>query len=90
MRPTGPTRSGAAAQALLAEARPLIVERGITLVGISITNLDHESAGVQLELPLFGPKTAGLDSAIDTLRERFGTDSVIRGTGPGVRRGFFD
>ncbi len=85
---TDPVR--AAAQALLAEARPLIVERGITLVGISITNLDHESAGVQLELPLFGPKTAGLDSAIDTLRERFGTDSVIRGTGPGVRRGFFD
>lgn len=85
---TDPIR--AAAQALLAEARPLILERGITLVGVTVTNLDHEGAGVQLELPLFGGGTTGLDAAIDEIRERFGTASVIRGTGPGVRKGFFD
>ncbi|MFN8152026.1 MAG: hypothetical protein U0R24_12995 [Solirubrobacterales bacterium] len=85
---TDPIR--AAAQALLAEARPLIVERGITLVGVTITNLDDASAGIQLELPLYGSPTTELDTAIDELRERFGTGSVIRGTGPGVRRGFFD
>lgn len=85
---TDPIR--AAAQALLAEARPLILERGITLVGVTITNLDDASAGVQLELPLYGSPTTELDTAIDELRERFGTGSVIRGTGPGVRKGFFD
>lgn len=80
----------AAARALLADARPLIAERGITLVGITVTNLDDASAGVQLELPLFGPSTAELDTAIDELRGRFGTATVLRGTGPQLRRGFHD
>lgn len=78
----------AAARTLLEEARPLILERGITLVGVTITNLDHEGSGVQLELPLFGPPTAELDSAIDEIRERFGTESVLRGTGLKLRKGF--
>lgn len=80
----------AAARALLEEARPLILERGITLVGVTISNLDDSSAGVQLELPLFGSPTAGLDAAIDDIRERFGSAIVLRGTGPQLRKGFHD
>ncbi len=83
---TDPIR--AAARALLDEARPLIVERGITLVGVTVSNLDEGFAGVQMELPLFGPATAPLDAAIDDLRERFGTETVLRGTGLKLRKGF--
>jgi len=85
---TDPIR--AVARSLLEEARPLIVERGITLVGVTITNLDHASAGVQLELPLHRPSTVELDSAIDEIRERFGSATVLRGTGAQLRKGFHD
>ncbi|MEU8240413.1 DNA polymerase IV [Actinoplanes missouriensis] len=38
------------AESLLREARPLIAERGLTLVGVAVSNLDGEG-NVQLELP---------------------------------------
>lgn len=83
---TAPIR--AAARALLEEAQPLIAARGITLVGVTVTNLDDEGAGVQLELPLDGPDRGELDVAIDDVRERFGSGVLVRGTGPQLRRGF--
>jgi DNA polymerase-4 len=67
------------ARELLAEAAPAIRERGLTLIGVSISNLDEPGAGIQLELPLWGPDTAGLDSALDELHERFGAAAVSRG-----------
>ena len=69
----------AAARDLLAGAAPAIDERGLTLVGVSIANLDEPAAGVQLELPLYGPGTEGLDEALDELHERFGAAAVTRG-----------
>lgn len=68
-----------AATLLLDEAKPLIEARGLTLVGVAITNLDDCSAGVQLELPLEGPGTEELDQALDELHERFGAAAVTRG-----------
>jgi DNA polymerase-4 len=66
------------ARALLTEARPLIAERGLTLVGIAVSNLDTDGY-VQLELPFDGPDDdSPLDSALDAVRDRFGGKAVTR------------
>ncbi|WP_211277752.1 DNA polymerase IV [Couchioplanes caeruleus] len=65
------------ARALLVAARPLIEERGITLVGLAVGNLDSDGA-VQLELPFEDPHDDSLDSALDAVRDRFGSGSVTR------------
>jgi DNA polymerase IV len=62
---------------LLATAMPTIERDGITLVGISVANLDDGGA-VQLVLPLDGHDGIALDAALDEIRERFGPNAVIR------------
>jgi DNA polymerase-4 len=68
----------AAARGLLASAMPLIEQRGITLVGVALSNLEDAGA-VQLALPLEARADANLDAAVDAVRERFGTDAITRG-----------
>ncbi|GHJ43921.1 DNA polymerase IV [Catellatospora sp. TT07R-123] len=68
-----------AVRALLATATPLIAERGLTLIGVSVGNLDRDGH-VQLELPLAQVHRDALDTAVDAVRERFGTAAVQRGT----------
>ncbi|MFI7599192.1 DNA polymerase IV [Actinoplanes sp. NPDC049681] len=65
------------ARSLLVAARPLIEERGITLVGVAVGNLDSDGA-VQLELPFEDPHDDSLDTALDAVRDRFGSGSVTR------------
>jgi len=76
-----------AARALLAEARPIIEERGITLVGIALANLDDDEA-LQLVLPFERAAMGPLDLALDDVRARFGSASVTRaalvGRDPGI------
>jgi DNA polymerase-4 len=67
----------AVARELLAAAMPMIEERGITLVGLSLSNLDDDDA-VQLALPLERRSVSALDSTVDELRERFGSDAITR------------
>jgi DNA polymerase IV len=67
----------AAARELLVGARPLIEQQGITLIGVSVANLDRESSG-QLELPFAGDDGRALDSALDQVRERFGSGAITR------------
>jgi DNA polymerase-4 len=65
------------ARALLATARPLIAQRGLTLLGLALTELDRDSA-VQLVLPWVGgaePDTA-IEAAWDAVRARFGTAAL--------------
>jgi DNA polymerase-4 len=62
---------------LLAEAQPLINERGLTLVGLSVGNLDDTGA-VQLMLPFDRHATTALDSVVDDVHERFGHDALGR------------
>lgn len=50
----------AAARDLVAAAQPLIAERGITLIGFAVANIDHDGAQ-QLELPLDGGRVETLD-----------------------------
>ncbi len=75
-----------AARELLDEARPLIARRGLTLLGIAITNLD-DGGPVQLVLPIDGERHRALDAAVDRVRERFGTTSLTRASLTGERRG---
>jgi DNA polymerase IV len=67
-----------ALKGLLAAAMPMIERQGITLLGISVSNLDNDDA-IQLTLP-FDRHSDALDSTLDELRERFGTAVVTRAT----------
>lgn len=67
-----------AARELLTTATPLIEAQGITLIGLSLTNLDNDHA-VQLALPLDRRWVAGIDEALDDLRDRFGSSVITRG-----------
>jgi DNA polymerase-4 len=64
-------------RSLLLAERETINRRGLTLLGLSITNLSS-SQDLQLELPLEGPATQALDSTIDAIRDRFGTATISR------------
>jgi len=65
------------ARALLADALPLIRRRGLTMIGIAVGNLNDDTE-VQLSLPFDGPPMA-LDTALDQVRDRFGSAAVTRG-----------
>jgi DNA polymerase-4 len=69
----------ATARALMADAMPLIERKGITLVGVSVTNLDRGLAGGrQLELPLRPGTGLAVDLTLDAIRDRFGPKAVTR------------
>jgi DNA polymerase IV len=74
----------AAAQELLAAAMPMIEARGITLVGVALSNLEDEGG---LQLPLQGESERALDASIDRVRERFGTEAITRAALVGRERG---
>jgi DNA polymerase-4 len=63
------------AKELLTTAMPLIRRQGLTLVGVTVSNLDDGSTD-QLEL-CFEPQDA-LDAALDEVRDRFGSAAVTR------------
>jgi DNA polymerase IV len=75
----------ATGRGLLASAMPMIERRGITLIGLTLGNLENGLAG-QLMLPV-DPQTA-LDSVLDAVRDRYGSDSITRavllGRDPGI------
>ena len=64
------------ARGLLATALPMIEKHGLTLVGISLTNLE-DADRVQLTLTDDWRPDA-LDSALDAIHERFGSTAVMR------------
>jgi DNA polymerase IV len=87
-RPTAHTQTVlATARWLLAAARPSIEGRGLTLVGLAVANLDDDSA-LQLALPFDRHAGIALDSALDQVRDRFGSAAVTRavllGRDPGL------
>jgi DNA polymerase IV len=67
----------AAARGLLAAAMPMIDSKGITLVGITFTNLDSDAA-IQLALPFDRRLASAMDATLDRVRDRFGTGAVTR------------
>jgi DNA polymerase IV len=65
-------------RALLRSVATVIERKGLTLVGVTVSNLDARYGGIQLELPLERRSRSALDRALDELRERFGTGAIIR------------
>lgn len=66
-----------AARILLGDAMPMIDERGLTLIGLALTNLDDADT-VQLTLPFEARAGNTLDATLDELRARFGAAAVTR------------
>jgi DNA polymerase-4 len=77
----------AVAQGLLAGALPEIAERGITLIGVSLSQL-RRADDLQPELPIDWGEGVRLDTVLDAVREKFGATSVARaahlGRDPGL------
>ena len=61
---------------LFVAAQPLIRARGLTLIGVALSNLCDENA-IQLALPF--DRARELDRTLDELRERFGSGAISRG-----------
>jgi len=74
------------ARELFAAAAPLIEARGLTLIGLAVTNLEHART-VQLVLPFEAAGGAALDEAVDEIRERYGTAAIMRAVLLGRRSG---
>ncbi|MGA2926708.1 MAG: DNA polymerase IV [Solirubrobacteraceae bacterium] len=70
---------------LLRASMPMIERRGLTLIGVALTNL-ADAGAIQLELPLH--RARDLDATIDRVRDQFGSASITRavliGRDPGV------
>ena len=65
------------ARALLAIAVPMIERRGITLVGVAVSNLEDGRA-FQLALAIDRHSSDALDAALDEVRQRFGSTAITR------------
>jgi DNA polymerase-4 len=87
-RPTAETRTILdTARALLAASTPLVRRRGLTLVGVAVSNL-HNDLPMQLALPFGRRDELSLDLALDEIRDRYGSAAIVRavllGRAPGL------
>jgi DNA polymerase-4 len=64
------------ATGLLRASRPIVERRGLTLIGIALTNLSDVGAE-QLVLPF--DHARDLDAVVDRVRDRFGSKAITRG-----------
>jgi len=67
----------ATARGLLAAAMPLIERDGISMLGISVSNLTDGRA-IQLSLPFDREVASALDAVVDDVRDRYGPNSLTR------------
>jgi DNA polymerase IV len=65
------------ARELLNASMPMVRARGITLIGVSLTNL-HDGGAIQLALDLDVRRTGALDAAVDAVRDRYGSKAIVR------------
>jgi len=86
-----PTASTAAilatARSLLVAAVPTIEQRGLTLVGVAVANLEDDLP-VQLLLPFARRRRDALDAVLDEVRDRYGSGAITRAVLLGRRQGF--
>ena len=76
--PTAETASIlAVARELLRASQPLIADRSLTLVGVTVANL-RDDRPLQLALCLDGRVGGALDAAVDAVRDRFGRAALTR------------
>ena len=76
----------ATARGLFAASSPVIQQRGLTLVGVAVANLENDRP-IQLALPFDRYSGGALDRALDEVRRRFGTAAVTRAVLLGRERG---
>ncbi|TMK69733.1 MAG: DNA polymerase IV [Actinobacteria bacterium] len=77
-RPTAETSAIlATVRWLFAASSPTIERRGLTLVGISVANLE-DSRALQLPLPFDSRSRETLDAALDEIRDRYGSAAITR------------
>jgi DNA polymerase IV len=65
------------ARGLLVAAMPMIQTQGITLIGVTLSNLGDDSA-IQLALPFERPLIYAIDATLDKVRDRFGSKAIGR------------
>jgi DNA polymerase-4 len=75
------------ARILLRASIATIEQRGLTLVGVSVANLEDADA-VQLALHFGRRDQDALDAALDEVRSRFGSTAITRAVLVGRDRGF--
>jgi DNA polymerase-4 len=67
----------ATARGLMAASMPMIRRQGLTLLGVTLTNL-QDARAIQLALPYEGQRRVALDVALDDVRDRFGSAAITR------------
>jgi DNA polymerase-4 len=67
----------AAVRELLAASWPMIERQGLTMVGVSVGNLQDDD-GFQMPLPFDRRNSGALDAVLDRVRERFGSSALTR------------
>jgi DNA polymerase-4 len=78
----------ATARRLVATAAPLTAERGLTLVGFAVSEIDRSGAE-QLMLPFIAQTEApAVDAAVDRVRRRYGKSALTRGVSPASGWGY--
>jgi DNA polymerase-4 len=65
------------ARGLLGTAMPLIEQRGLTMLGIAVSNLTDGRA-IQLALPFDRENPSALDAVVDDVRDRYGPNALTR------------
>ncbi|HYN99997.1 MAG TPA: DNA polymerase IV, partial [Actinomycetota bacterium] len=66
------------ARTLLVAATPMIRQQGITLIGVTLANLDGQGSADQPGLPFDAPRSHAIDAAVDGVRDKFGPKSITR------------
>jgi DNA polymerase IV len=77
----------ATARGLLASAMPLVEQRGLTLLGIAVANLENHLPA-QLTLPFDRHGDGALDAVLDDVRARFGPNAITRAVLLGCDQGW--
>jgi DNA polymerase-4 len=67
----------ATARGLLTTAMPMIERQGLTLIGVTLANLEDDHA-IQLAFPFDRPRAGVLDATIDDVRDKFGSAAITR------------
>ena len=77
------------AEEMFRAAEPLLAReadgRAFRLIGIGAHDLIEASRVVQSDLFATGPADDRIDKAVDTVREKFGEDAIVRGRGFGTK-----
>jgi DNA polymerase-4 len=75
-----------AIRGLVTTAMPLIRREGLTMIGITVSNLENDDA-VQLPLPFERRPPRAVDAIVDQVRDRFGANALTRASQLGKDQG---